>query len=192
MQYGNPSMINNLLIVAALVFQASANAQSIVNECDHAQKHVNQLTLFECKHVDEVIISTYQEPSITSAYSTEFDQRKLFLASSKNRTELFKKIGLTISRQTISLKSTKLANIPELERVIRRHASNKIEKFESWTIFSEYIWYAEQGNSTGFSLQCDTAIKSLGISKIWLAAAECFPYENKGRFLEALKKIATH
>lgn len=173
--YGSRS-ISTTVTAALVIFIHTAHADTVVDRCSDAPSISNsELSQTQCRMVGSVTVETYSTPALLSPYATAFDQRSLTVAYSKDARALKAASG-----------SFLLLRPPMAEQISKKEPMSKTS-YGHWIISSEMIEYGSPGGAPGFVLSCSTAIRSR--PTLTLAVAECYPLEQRERFLQALDSV---
>lgn len=156
-----------------VIFIHTVHAGTVVDRCSNTPFISNsELSQMQCRIVGSVTVETYTTPALLSPYATAFDQRSLTVAYSKDARALKAASGsLTLLR-------------PPMAEQISKKAPISKTSYGHWIISSEMIEYGSPGGAPGFVLSCSTAIRSR--PTLTLAVAECYPLEQRKRFLRTL------
>jgi hypothetical protein len=178
------------LFVIAIALSLALGLGVVPAESRPAEKipMLDGLDLSNCAIEDGVTVLRYAQAMPASPYATGFDKREIFIASSNDEVALIKRIGAATTKRGLTLHVTRLASPPELPQIASRQLQKPIQKGD-WAIYLEDIRYSVQGAAPGFAIECGTAVLQSLLNKRFIAASECFAYENKERFLSMLKKI---
>lgn len=147
---------------------------------------VNELRRTACQKSASVSIETYLSPKSSSPYATVFDQRELAVAYGTDEFAVKAAVGAT-NRRRPRIRESRILQPPRADQVSTIELSQKNQKYGAWTVSTEQVEYGNQGGKPGFALTCATAIRST--LKATVAISECFPFEEKDRFVNALRSV---
>lgn len=168
--------ISTTVTVALVIFIHTAHADTGVDRCSGSPSISNsELSQTQCRIIGSVTVETYSTPALLSPYATAFDQRSLTVAYSRDARALKAASG-----------SLPLLRPPMAEQISKKASMSKAS-YGRWVISSEMIEYGSPGGAVGFALSCSTAIRSR--PTLTLALAECYPLEQRERFLQTLDSV---
>jgi len=176
------------LLAATLlcVFGTCVRADGASSPCDKPTVKSGDLRRVACVEQDDVTIERYSGSPSQSPYATEFDVRSVTVARSASSERIFEAAGVTRQSKE-SLPRTRLAQPPLADQVLRRAALTHSTRFRQWALWTEQVEYGAQGGWQGFTMDCVTAIRRRIEQTV--AVAECFPVEERQRFLAMLENI---
>jgi hypothetical protein len=176
-----PSFILLASLAAHLPHEAKAHESA---ECVALPLMTESLTPTQCVCQGGLKAIRYQGIEPTSPYSTDFDRRRVSIVLSKDHPRVKEAAGVAgVSGE----KATHLINPPAEEAVAKRSSEKTPVTYDGWSVSSERIEYGSQGGGTGFTFDCATA--TLSKSGRSIAVAECFPVEERARYLKLLNTI---
>ena len=145
------------------------------------------LTQSECSNQDGLTVFRYLGKTTSSPYATEFDQRSVLVARGLNAKAVRAAAGIDAGPKGMSLNQSRLARPLAEDQIARRSPLKASVRHREWTIMTERVQYAAQGRAPGFVVDCATALRSS--QRETTAVAECFPLEERQRFLRTLEAI---
>lgn len=161
---------------AFVIFIHTVHAETVVDRCSNTPSISNsELSQTQCQIIGLVTVETYSASTPLSPYATAFDQRSLTVTYSKDARALKAASG-----------GLPLLRPPMAEQISKKEPMSKTN-YRHWVISSEMIEYGSPGGAAGFVLSCSTAIRFRPI--LTLAVAECYPLEQRGRFLRTLDSL---
>lgn len=175
------------LSVMGLMTHCSINASSQVPHCAESIFPKLNLRQTSCNEQDGVETRKYSGSEPTSPYATEFDRRQVVIAKSADTAKLQQVVGLKVTGQTLKMPRIQLVTPPFEDQISQRKSMSKPERRNGWVIVTERIQYAAQGGRPGFVMDCSTAVHRR--KKDSAAVAECFPLEERDRFLHTLDSV---
>lgn len=179
-----------LILLALLAYCGNGPAKSqnsSPNLCSGISLADSSLTLQKCDSNGNIIYATYKGKESDSPYATEFDEKKLIVAISNNKSDLMNASGFYPESSKLKFDKTKLDVIPSPEQISSRKVSKPIEK-NGWIINREDIQYFDPKGS-GYIISCATALKYQEGNSI--AVSECLPYGQLDEFIELLRNLHT-
>ena len=186
-------MMRKTLLAAVLLIRCFiTSAQASYMTCTEVPRLLGELTLVTCDTSNDVTVAEYRSKKPSSPYATDLDQRRVSVAISHNSDALMQRAGMKKIGGQLRLESTKLADIPESESILRRKVERKSQKHGKWSIYHEFVQYAAQANAPGYPMKCGTAIieRSESESKDVIIASECHDLSDK-RFTKTLDDISS-
>ena len=145
------------------------------------------LALTECEQKNQLTLATYRAPSSSSSYATEFDQRSVVVGYGLELKQVKEAAGILSNNGKNYLSRTLLTTPPMTEAIESRNPVKSPKSHGDWVVFYEQIQYGAEGVAQGYVIDCATALKTERGTTI--AVAECFPLENRKRFLIMLDQI---
>lgn len=185
-------MMRKTLLGAMLLTKCFvAPAQTTDMTCVTVPRILGELTLIACDTSNEVTVAEYRSKKLSSPFATDLDQRRVSVAVSKNGDALTRRAGLKKTKQRLRLESSKLADIPESDSILRREVDWGVKKYHRWSIYKEFLQYAAQGNTPGYPMKCETAIINQDQPKYFLIASECHDFSDKNftKILDDIESI---
>jgi hypothetical protein len=143
------------------------------------------MELIECRAEDDVTYFRYGSSEPASPYATEFDRRSIVLLSGLDANKVIGIAGLSTDKR--SRFGGKLIDPPMAGHIKSRDVLKLKRKFAGWMLYGERIQYLSQAGLGGFVIDCVTA-KGLKGGQT-LVVAECFPLEERDRYLKTLKEL---
>jgi hypothetical protein len=173
-----------LLASLALHFLHDATARES-EECVALPLMSVGLTPSECVCQGGMKAIRYRGTEPTSPYSTDFDRRRVTILLSKDLHRVEQAAGVADIAEE---EATHLVNPPAEEAIVKRSFEKLPATYQGWSVSSEKIEYGSQGGGIGFTFDCATA--TLSKSGRSIAVAECFPVEERTRYLKLLDTIS--
>lgn len=132
---------------------------------------------------------SFSGPEPTSPYASEFDQRRVVIAKATSKAKLSFSRGfdLDASGRPLSSAGPQLISPPHEDQIVQREHLKKGIKKRGWHIATERIGYGVQGGGGGYVVDCSTATR--WHKSYALAVAECYPLEERQRFIKTLDLI---
>ena len=159
-----------------VMFIYAVHADAVIDQCSTSAAISNSdLNQTQCRIVGAVTVETYSASALLSPYATAFDQRSLIVAYSKDARAL-----------KAASRGLPLPLAPMADQISKKQPMPKTN-YRHWSISSEMIEYGSPGGAPGFVLSCSTAIRSR--PALTLAVAECYPLEQRERFLKTLNSL---
>lgn len=181
----------NLLESAKLAVLATAvsplHADGLPLSCGSPLLEDRALRQIECVDEKGLVVQRYEESSPPTAYATDLDKRTVAVARSEQVEALMQAAGIVSKSRRQALPRTLLLQPPMKDQVHHRAPPRAARKHKQWQLWTEEVQYGAQGGSPGFVIDCVTAIRTE--PKYATAVAECFPLEERTRFLSTLDKI---
>jgi hypothetical protein len=171
----------------SLAFLAKPVLSDGLPECAVSALPSDVLERTECSIQSGVTLSRFIGPVSSSAYGTDFDQRSVAVAQGSDAIAIRAIAGIVSGKRGITLHRNGLGQPPAEDRISRRDIVRQPSKHFQWSVITERIQYGAQGGGLGFVLDCATALRSN--SRQTTAVAECFPLEERRRFLQTLDAI---
>jgi len=182
-------MMSSRLIIFALlaIVTCISQADGVSTTCSGLALDAEGLQQTECSTKDGLTVVRYHGPAPSSVYATEFDRRAVTVASGVNARIVREAAGITSGARGMSIGRSRLVKPPVEAQIVHRTTAKKTQKHLHWTILVEEMQYGAQGDAPGFVIDCATALRSNRYGTI--AVAECFPLEERQRFLRTLRAI---
>lgn len=170
------SSSTTVAVALVVLFIHTVHAHTVIDQCFSTPAISNsEVSQTQCRIVGSVTIETYSTPALLSPYATAFDQRSLTVAYSKDARAL-----------KAASRSLPLLRPPMAEQISKKEPMSKTS-YGHWIISSEMIEYGSPAGAPGFILSCSTATRSR--PTLTLAVAECYPLEQRERFLRTLNSL---
>lgn len=130
---------------------------------------------------------SFSGPEPTSPYTSDFDRRRVVIAKATSTSKL--KLPGSLGAESRSRRSTGIQLIapPVEDQIVQREHIKKTVKKRGWKIVTERVTYGAQGGVPGFAMDCSTATRWQ--KTFTLAVAECYPLEERQRFIKTLELI---
>ena len=164
-------------------------ANENLSACKVRLPNLTDLRQTNCSVNNDVSIIEYQTSKSSSPYATDFDRRLVKIALGTNiyivRTLTRfneKKSNFDVTHDNTFIQAPNPDQIDEEKTILQK------TKFQGWSLKSEQIQYRTQGGAQGFLIDCVTAIKAQGHHVS--AVGECFPVEERQKFLQVLKELS--
>lgn len=139
------------------------------------------------RELEGLVVQRYEESQSGNPYATDLDRRVVVVARGERLEALMRAAGIASASGKQSLGKTLLVQPPLEDQVHRRSPSGAARKHKRWQLWSEAVEYGAQGSAQGFTIDCVTAIRNE--RPYATAVAECFPLEERKRFLLMLERI---
>ncbi|MDP9990619.1 hypothetical protein J2W30_000282 [Variovorax boronicumulans] len=147
---------------------------------------IDGLSRTTCEIARSVTVEHYSGPKPASPYASELDRREVAIALGKKAESVTTVAGIRVGPHVVQVQ-TSLLHPPFVDQIAKRYPTPKARRYKHWVIAYEQIEYGAQGSEQGFPLECATAVHSTThATKI---VAECFPLEERARFLKTLDAV---
>lgn len=179
---------DKVLLCLSLVFVMRATiADSHLPECSTPPAVlIDGLSRTACEISQSVMVERYSGPKPAHPYASEFDRRKVAIAIGKKAESVTTVAGIRAGPRAVQVQ-TSLLYPPLVDQVAKRYPTPKARRYKRWVIGYEQIEYGAQGSAQGFPLECATAVHST--TQATKIVAECFPLEERARFLKTLDAV---
>jgi hypothetical protein len=166
--------------------QGAARADGMTAACENPTTSTAGLRTTNCSLERGVSIVRLTGAEPLSPYATEFDKRSVVFATGADSKAVKSAAGIHEESNVLSKREGGLVIPPEFDQIARRSPAKSF-KHGQWIVVSERIQYAAQGGAPGFVVDCATAIR--GDKQRTVAVAECFPLEERQRYLRTLESV---
>lgn len=141
----------------------------------------------QCDVAHGRVVFSFSGPEPTSPYASDFDRRRVAIAKATSTRRLKLPGGPGAESHSPRSAGFQLLSPPAQEQIVQREEVKKAVKKSGWHIVTERVSYGAQGGRFGFVMECSTATH-------WhktyaLAVAECYPLEERQRFVKTLELI---
>lgn len=184
----SPDLFGKALICISFAFVMHvAIADSVLLECSTPPATlIDGLSRTACEISRSVMVEHYSGPKPAQPYASEFDRREVAIAIGKKAESVTTVAGIRAGPRAVQIQ-TSLLYPPFVDQIAKRYPTPKARRYKRWVIAYEQIEYGAQGSEQGFPLECATAVHST--TRATKIVAECFPLEERARFLKTLDAV---
>lgn len=179
------SRISVIALLAMATHGAQANGTPTT--CPGSALVAEELQRIECSRQQGLTVERYVDQVPSSAYATEFDRRAVTVVHGANAKAVRDVAGISSGIRGMSVGHSHLVKPPLEDQIAHRSMTKATQKHLQWTIWTEQIQYGAQGGAPGYLIDCVTALRSN--QHCTTAVAECFPFEERQRFLRTLDAV---
>lgn len=176
-----------IVIVLLAIATPVAPAHEITTTCTGLALAAEGLQQTECSSQNGLTVTRYLGTAPRTVYETEFDRRAVTVANGANAKLVREAAGITSGARGMSIVQSRLVKPPVEDQIVHRTPAKETQRHLHWTVWTEQIQYGAQGGAPGFVIDCATALRSNRHGTT--AVAECFPLEERLRFLRTLESI---
>lgn len=175
-----------LLVVVVFITSVNANIQAQTKNCQHPETLSEAgLSRESCEKIDSAHVDTYQSAMPTALYASELDRRKVVIAYGPD-AQLIREISGFEKNLNYDIRKSKLNQPPYFDESIKVF-KEKNKLIDGWLVAVDQIQYRASQGKTGYAMLCAAAFKNENLA---ISVSECFPFEDRARFYQRLRKLA--